>query len=130
MPFQDLSIFRRSCILDCVHCRCSLPPPLGPPPGTPLGLSAGGANLAGAPPERNRGGQKVLAMGMSGGACGCPGVLGGGTTSHAVPYMNCWEGRFTMLDAVASSLWDKQGKCLGQAVPGAWRCPVLVRSPG
>lgn len=98
MPFQDLSIFRRSCILDCVHCRCSLPPPLGPPPGTPLGLSAGGADLAEAPPEQNRGGQKVLAMGMCGGLW-LPRRAEEGQQAHAVPYMNCWEGRFTMLQA-------------------------------
>lgn len=74
MPFQDLSIFRRSCILDSVHCRCSLPPPLGPPPGTPFGLSAGGADLAEAPPEWNGGGT-VLGTGTPGGVW-LPRVMG------------------------------------------------------
>lgn len=33
VPFQGPSIFRRSHALDIGHCRCSLPPPLGPSPG-------------------------------------------------------------------------------------------------
>lgn len=37
VPFQEPSIFRRSRVLDIGHCRCSLPPPLGPSPGDLLG---------------------------------------------------------------------------------------------
>lgn len=95
MPFQGLSIFRRSCVLDSVHCRCSLPPPLGPSPRTPFGLSAGRADLAGAPPEQNRGGT-VLGMGTLGGLW-VPRGAGEGPQAHAVLYMNCWEWRFTVL---------------------------------
>lgn len=76
MPFQGPSIFRRSCILDSVHRRCSLPPPpLGPSPGTPLGLSVGGADLAEALRERNGGGTGPV-TGTLTGAIAALGVLG------------------------------------------------------
>ena len=78
MPFQGPSIFRRSCILDSFHRRCSQPPPLGPSPGTPLGLSAGGADLAEALRERNGGAVPHLGHGDSlrGRAIAAQGMLG------------------------------------------------------
>lgn len=80
MPFQGPSIFRRSCILDSVHHRCSLPPPLGPSPGTLLGLSAGGTDLAEALQERNGGGT-VPGTGTLGGLLLPRGCLGGPASS-------------------------------------------------
>lgn len=83
MPFQGPSIFRRTCILDSVHHRCSLPPPLGPLPGTLLGLSAGGADLAEVLQERYGGGA-VPGVGTLGGLS-FPWGYSGGTVSLCCP---------------------------------------------
>lgn len=93
-PFQGPSIFRRSCILDSVHCRCSLPPPLGPSPGTPLGLSSGGADLTEAQRECNRGGT-VLGMGTLGGPL----------------LLWRWSGGPASSGCLSPELWEMAGNC-------------------
>lgn len=134
MPFQDLSIFRRSCILDSVHCRCSLPPPLGPPPGTPFGLSAGWADLAGAPPGQSRAERRWHRAGHGDARWAVvPRGAGEGQRAHAVPCMNCCECHFTVLKEPAghggfctmrpsrgASAWARWYPVLG----GARRRPV------
>lgn len=76
----------------------------------------------------------MLGMGTPG-ALWLPRGAGEGQQAHAVLQMNGRERRFTVLQVPAGlggsfPVWDKQGHGRDRVVPGAWRCPVPVPSPG